>query len=547
MNSLLRLGGQICLLLVLMPVAHGKDWHELVQPIGNLMAVESAATVNGRLGGFPPFETSTDVTTIQTGVPQYFVRFYNPTSAENPSNPVGSWVMRSATVRGLTPAQVRDLFALPAMPTMMTMVLVPAGSNLYTGIAAPIAGWGAGGGQQSKLIGPPWVSADNFMNRQAIGDCILCYRTLAPNGNANRVASYLDARIPTAYSDLETVYTNLDLLYYPPTAPRFNQALNQISPQRYDHLAIDAVNASVLHNDAIDQRVAGLLFGDRSMGLSPDENEPKRRNVWLQAAGSSMRAPGSGFSTHSSGIVAGTDARISDNGLLGFSAGIARNDLNWNGGMGGVNTDYAKAGIYAVWNPGNWFAQGGVNAGISHGDATRRLAFAALSRNATASTSGWEGNVHLRFGYRLPYRELDLVPAISLDYFYQRQGSFSESGADSLNLRVQSVKYRTLRSNVGVSASWKSILPDGQLLMPRLQLGWVHERPLDNRAITAQLNGQPDSFTVYGDTKSTDAISASLGFSLISGKHCSLFARYNLEYRRNFTEQALSAGLNYRF
>ncbi|MBS1170296.1 MAG: outer rane autotransporter barrel domain protein, partial [Burkholderiaceae bacterium] len=485
--------------------------------------------------------------TIQTSVPQYFVRFYNPASAENPSNPVGSWVMRSAAVRGLTPAQVRDLFALPARPTMMTMVQVPTGSNLYTGIAAPIAGWGAGGGQQSKLIGPPWVPADNFANRQAIGECILCYRTLATHGNANRVASYLDPRIPIAYSDLENAYTNLDLLYYPSTVRQFNQALNQISPQRYDNLAIDTMRAAVLYNDMTDQRVSALLFGGQPAGLPQDGSGQQRRNVWVQAAGSFMHASNSGFSTNTSGIFAGTDAKISKNGLLGFSAGVIHSGLNWNGGLGGVNTDYAKAGIYTAWNQGSWFMQGGVNASVSFGDATRRLAFAAISRKATASTNAWDGNLHLRIGYRLPYREVDIVPSASLDYFYQSRDAFTESGADSLNLRVQSVKYRTLRSNVGVNVSWKSVTIDGQVLTPQFQIGWAHERPLDNRAITAQLDGQPDGFTVYGDTKSTNAVAASAGFSLVSGMRSSLFARYNLEYRRSFTDHALSVGLNYRF
>ncbi|MEA5097520.1 MAG: hypothetical protein VB032_03170, partial [Burkholderiaceae bacterium] len=242
------------------------DWRNLVQPIGALITVESASTVNDRLGGRPPFDAGTDVTTIRTVTPQYFVRFYNPTAAENPSNALGSWVMRSATVRGLTAAQVRDIFALPSMPTMMTMVLVPTGSNMYTGIAAPIDGWGAGGAQQSKLIGPPWVPAGNFVNQQAIGDCILCYRVLAPDGNVNRVASYLDARIPAAYSDLESVYTNLDLLYYGPTASQFRQAINQVSPLRYGNLAADSVRANVLFNDMIDQRITTRMLDGRTIG-----------------------------------------------------------------------------------------------------------------------------------------------------------------------------------------------------------------------------------------------------------------------------------------
>ncbi len=534
-------------LLVTPVTASAEDWQNLVQPTGTLLTVESAGTVNDRLGGKPPFETSTNVTTIQTGTPLYFVRFYNPTASENPSNPIGSWVMRSATVRGLTAAQVRNIFALPAMPTMMTMVLVPTGSSMYTGIAAPIDGWGEGGAQQSKLIGPPWVPAGNFMNQQAIGDCILCYRVLAPDGNANRVARYLDARIPAAYSDLETAYTNLDLLYYGPTSAQFRQALQQVSPLRYDNLAADSVRANVLFNDMVDQRVSGVLFAGGAAGLAQQRNSRESKNAWVQVAGSSLRAAGSGFNTHSSGLFAGADTPISTNALLGFSAGFIRNDLDWSGGLGGVNTDYAKAGIYAAWIPGNWFVQGGLNAGISRGDASRRLAFANLDRTASASPDGWEGNARVRIGYRLPVKGVDIVPAASLDYFYQSRDAFTEKGADSLNLRVDAVNYRTLRSHVGVDVSWDKTLQNGRVLTPKFQLGWAHERPLGDRAMSARLVGQADSFTVYGETKTNDALTAAAGISLISGQNFSLFARYSLEYRRDFSDHALSAGLNYRF
>jgi len=243
------------------PVANGEDWRNLVQPIGTLVIVETAATVNTRLGGNPPFDTATDVTTITTGTPQYFVRFYNPSDGTYPSNAVGSWLMRAATVRGLTPAQVRDVFALPALPTHMTMVLVPSGYKMYTGIAAPIAGWGGGGAQQSKLIGPPWVDSDNFFNRQPVMDTVLSYRILAPGGNAGRIATYLDIRIPAAYSDLEKVYLSLDLLYSAAGASGFRDALEQIGPTRYDHLAANVFYTGLRFNQAVDDHLFALFYG----------------------------------------------------------------------------------------------------------------------------------------------------------------------------------------------------------------------------------------------------------------------------------------------
>jgi len=536
-----------------------EDWHNLVQPIGTLIVVETAATVNTRLGGNPPFDTATDVTTIQTTTAQYFVRFYNPTDPTNPSSAVGSWIMRAAAVRGLTPAQVRDLFALPAMPTNMTMVLVPSGYQMYTGIAGAIAGWGDGGGQQSKLIGPPWIDAANYFNQQSIMSCILCYRLLAPSGNTNRIATYLDGRIPAAYSDLENVYLNLDKLYMDELAGQFRDALDQVGPARFDNLTVDALRASTLYNDEVDQRVSEIFLGDKarkrprpylvaSLILPAKQQDEPNKNLWLRLAGGMVRAGDLGFNATSQGMTIGVDKKISDDdALTGFSFGLVHSDLDWTGPGGRVKTDYARFGIYTAWLFRALFFQASLNTGFSQSDASRRIVFSDISRTATSHPDGWEVNPRLRLGCRLPVDRLDIVPSAGLDYFQQYRDSYTESGADSLNLRVDSSRNRTVRSYLGVNISKDMSLEKDRLLTPSLRMGWARERPLDDRSITAGLQGESDNFTVYGVDKTTDILTAGMGVLWTSGNNISLSANCGLEYRQEITDQTLSMGLNYRF
>jgi outer membrane autotransporter protein len=554
------------LILVSVPVflfalpADGEDWQNLAQPIGNLVIVETATTVNTRLGGNPPFETRTDVTTINTTVPQYFVRFYNPTDATNPSNAVGSWIMRSATVRGLTPSQVRDIFALPAMPTHMTMVLVPTGYNMYTGIAGPIAGWGAGGAQQSKLIGPPWVPTGNYFNQQPVMAVILSYRLVAPNGNTGSVAAYLDARIPAAYSDFEYVYLNLDMLYMPDTASRLRDALDQIGPVRYDHLTANALHAAVLLNDAVDRRIDSLFTagkGDSSRptlvaSLSPlpmigEKQEGSGSRMWARGIGGNQRAGNLGFNSLSGGLVGGTETRFAEESLAGFSMGFLHSRLDWTGNGGDVATDYARLGAYAVWMPGDLFLQAGMNGGIARSDASRRIEFPGIDRTAFSRFDAWELNPRVRLGYRLPLAALDVVPSAGIDFFYRAREGFTESGADSLNLRVASEKNQTLRSHLEIAFSKDLELAAGMTLRPVFQMGWAREQYFDDHVIKAALGDQPDQFTVYGDSKTADILTTGLGIMLKSGRHFSFFAHYGLEYREDRKDQTLSLGLDYRF
>ncbi|MGV8078516.1 MAG: autotransporter domain-containing protein [Syntrophales bacterium] len=549
----------LCLLWMLLCLspAQGEDWRNLVQPIGTLIAVETAATVNARLGGIPPFEASTDVTTIQTSVPQYFIRFYNPTDPANPSNPVGSWVMRAATVRGLTPSRVREIFALPSFPTHMTMVLVPAGSRIYTGLAAPIAGWGLGGAQQSKLIGPPWVPADNFFNQQSAQSCILCYRTQAPTGNAGRIATYLDARIPAAYSDLEAVYLNLDLLYVPALSESFRQALDRIGPARYDRLAADALETGRAGNEAVDRRVnaaflqvqtgrRALLHVAGPVFLSAGADEGENRQGWVRLAGGLQRAGDLGFNSTSQGIVMGVDRRSGQNALMGLSLSYLRSTQAWTEG-GGARTDYARIGMYAAWLNRDVFIQAGLNGGYATGDATRPIVFSYVARQAESHPDGWELNPRLRLGCRLPIAFLDAIPTLSLDYVHQYRGGFTETGAGSLNLRVGSFQNRTVRGHLGMDVSKRIPVGEATVLTPLLQAGWAYNQPLDDRSLTAGLSSQPDDFLTYGDDRPAGFLTAGAGIALSTGGNFSLNAFYGLEYRRDMTSQRLSLDLKYRF
>lgn len=539
--------------------AHGEDWHDLTQPIGNLVTVQGAAAVNALLGGNPPFDTRTDVTTINTAVPQYFVRFYNPTDGTNPSNAVGSWVMRAAAVRGLTPAQVRDIFALPSMPTHMTMVLVPAGYNLYTGIAGPIAGWGEGGAQQSKLIGPPWVPASNYFNQQPVMAFILSYGLLAPqHSNTGNIAKYLDRRIPSAYSDFEYVYLNLDMLYTEATASRFRDALDQIGPARYDHLTANYLHAAVLLNGAVDRRTDSLFTAGKggsgepvvvaslsSLPMMAESGEGSSR-MWVQGIGGSQRAGDLGFNSFSGGLAGGTETRISKQCLAGFSMGFLHSRLDWTANGGDADTDFVRLGAYMAWMPEDFLVQAGLNGGMARSDVSRRIEFSGIDRSGSSRSDAWEINPRVRVGYRLPLSSLDVVPTAGVDFFYQDREGFTENGADSLNLRVASVRSGTLRTHLGVGLSKEMILSEF-IIKPLLQAGWGREQYLDDHVIKAALNDQPDQFTVHGDSRTADILTTGLGILLQSGRSFSFYAQYGMEYREDRRDQTLSAGLEYRF
>ena len=83
---------------------------------------------------------------FRTGEDMVFVRVHGS------GNKARSWMMRPHEIEGLSPAQIRDKFALPELPTHVSEVHVPAGTRIRVGRVAGQEGWGAGGAWQYELL-----------------------------------------------------------------------------------------------------------------------------------------------------------------------------------------------------------------------------------------------------------------------------------------------------------------------------------------------------------------------------------------------------------
>ena len=70
---------------------------------------------------------------VRTSAPTQYVRVFTA----GVTNPVGGFIAPPNTIRGLTVEQVRDVLALPFLPTSLTVVEVPAGTVSCTARRRP--------------------------------------------------------------------------------------------------------------------------------------------------------------------------------------------------------------------------------------------------------------------------------------------------------------------------------------------------------------------------------------------------------------------------
>ncbi len=111
---------------------------------------------------FKPGQTK-DVQTIELTRETRFVRVFNE-EGKPPSFAKGVWVMALSDIQGLTPAQIKDKFALPGMPSHVVELELPVGTQLITGPCNPVEGWGNGGGIQYFITGEKSHKYSNIRN-----------------------------------------------------------------------------------------------------------------------------------------------------------------------------------------------------------------------------------------------------------------------------------------------------------------------------------------------------------------------------------------------
>ena len=109
----------------------------------------------------PPYKQGTIVKEIELNRNTIFIRVYD--NAPDGSGMYGSWLMKAEDIKGLTPSEIKDKFALPNIPKYVCDVELEAGTHIRMGEVNPLDGWGSGGGTQYDLIGQ---RIGNFKNER---------------------------------------------------------------------------------------------------------------------------------------------------------------------------------------------------------------------------------------------------------------------------------------------------------------------------------------------------------------------------------------------
>ncbi|TLD71590.1 autotransporter domain-containing protein [Phragmitibacter flavus] len=420
----------------------------------------------------------------------------------------------------------------------------------------------------------PEVNRGRFLNLGKVGVLLVApksYTLVAETPNQSRVAAALDNWIGIESGDIGAVTLALDLL----REEQYPQAFEAIMPGFHDAALSTAIELSHSQGQLLHQQLSARRLGQRAtqpqlgqrMSTTVDgaknpksvkaisapqiqpDSEDYRWSTWFQgsglfSSGGLSLAPGENF--ESGTFIAGADYALSDHFALGIFAGYSEGWGDYDNG-GEIDLERILFGAYATIDIGHFYLNTALGIGTVDYDINRPIQFATLNRSASSEPDGHEFFALLGGGYDFRRGNWTFGPQASLQYSKVSLNSFIESGADSLNLRMNDPESDSLRSHLGARVAYTIQATDRVAIIPELRAFWQHEF-LDGDSLNASLDGGngPD-FTYESERDDKDALFIGAGLGLQIGQRFYANLYYNADLGRNDPNHNVSISATVKF
>ena len=363
--------------------------------------------------------------------------------------------------------------------------------------------------------------------------------TSTGNTPATGAATVLDDVIANdPYGPLASLFVGLT------TDQEVSDAVSQTLPLLTGSSMIATRNALTGINRTIQARQ------DANRGMSSGNDFLGDHDFWIKAFGSwadyDDQGAVPGFESDAWGFALGADTTLSETTLVGLAFAYAKADVDSNSSVAPQSMD---VDVFQLIGYGSHSLDSAteinfqIDAGMNNNQGSRVIAL-----NSSVASSDYDGySFHAGAGLARTYAVspgTTVTPSIRADYTWIKEKSYTETGADVLNLSVDG---RTTDELIlGVDANVLHKFDDRTSLTARLGLGY--DVINDEAIIVSAYAGAPGAaFVTYGIDPEPWLGRAGLGLvhSLASGVE--IAARYDAEFRDDFTNQTASIKARWAF
>jgi outer membrane autotransporter protein len=248
-----------------------------------------------------------------------------------------------------------------------------------------------------------------------------------------------------------------------------------------------------------------------------------------------------GYTSQTVGTMVAYDVGLSPDTRAGVGIGYAQSIIDGKTFIAGTDIDTYEATAYIGHEDGPWYVDGSLSFGWNDYSGSRTIFFPGIDRTADAGYDGQDYTGFVTAGYHFSAQEVTITPLASLQYTHANLDGYGETGADEIDLNVQSQSYNFLETGLGVKVSHDFIYHEG-VFVPDVHFEWLHD--LDNPTLqdTAAF-AAPGSpyFTTPGLETSDNTFKVGASFSFLS---CDCSSRtWSLEgvYNYYWTDENYSA------
>ena len=270
--------------------------------------------------------------------------------------------------------------------------------------------------------------------------------------------------------------------------------------------------------------------------------------VWFQVLGGKGEVKGdgngSGSDYSSTAFLAGYDAMLDANWLMGVAVGYGK--TQWDAvvpATGNVDTPYAA--LYGRYTSGPWQVRLNGSFADNQFDTTRTVVLGATSSQAHSKHKGQEWSAAVEAEYAAgSYSGWEVRPLAAIRYAHLNEAGFSESGsAAALRIRGR----LTQQANLGVGSRFIRGFDNEQGNL-EIRAMVTHLAGDTDAPITASFVGQSHRFNVDGTPLRRTALVIGSGISYQIARKLSAFADLGYETRGGGQANALATvGVQYRW
>ena len=285
-------------------------------------------------------------------------------------------------------------------------------------------------------------------------------------------------------------------------------------------------------------------------GLSSGDDFYGDSHLWMKPFGAwanqQSDASVAGFTSDTYGATFGVDGTVANNWRLGAAFAYATSDVESKDSVAqqGADIDLLQLVGYGSHSLDD---QTEINflfgVGQNQVDGYRNIDFASSVAAADYDSSVLFAGLGLDRTYRLT-EKTSITPSVRADYIWIRDESYTETGAGLLNLDVDD---RTTDSLV-IGIDGKLVHDLNEQFALTVNLGVGYDTLSEQDSITATFVGAPGaSFATYGFDPSPWIEHGGIGTVYKTKSGMELTARYDVEFRDDFLNQAASLKVRWIF